>query len=132
MMVAGKDISREMTRACAVCAIKPKKSLVMDWMWKLPKRRCPVWLPCSGAVGAGFFPVGEKRHPFCQRTHSSAERIQGYGWVEERTKLFCLSWQRKEKQRTDRKQKRSRKIHSFSPKLKVNHNTNHPTSQTSV
>ena len=48
-------------------------------------KRCPAGLPCSGAVGAGFFPVGEKRHAFCRRTHSSAERIQGYGWVEERT-----------------------------------------------
>ena len=41
---------------------------------------------CFGAGGAGFFPVGEKRQPFCRRmARSSAERIQGYGWVEERT-----------------------------------------------
>ena len=49
-------------------------------------KRCPAGLPCSGAGGAGFFPVGEKRQPFCRRmARSSAERIQGYGWVEERT-----------------------------------------------
>jgi hypothetical protein len=96
MTVAGKDISREMTRACAVCAIKPKKSLVMDWMWKLPKRRCPVGLPCSGAADTRFFPVGEKKYPVLQT--NGVRRQNGFinvGWwrkeplaKKNRTRLF--------------------------------------------
>ena len=43
-------------------------------------KRCPAGLPCSGAVGAGVFPVGEKRHPFCQRT-PFAGRTDSKMWV---------------------------------------------------
>ena len=59
-------------------------------------KRCPAGLPCSGAVGAGFFPVGEKKYPVLP---ANAIRWQdGFknvgGWRKEplakknRTRLF--------------------------------------------
>jgi hypothetical protein len=50
-------------------------------------KRCPAGLPCSGTVGAGVFPVGEKKHPVlpANGTFASGKRIQKCGWVEERT-----------------------------------------------
>lgn len=59
-------------------------------------KRCPAGLPCSGAVGAGVFPVGEKKYPVLP---ANAIRWQdGFknvgGWRKEplakknRTRLF--------------------------------------------
>ena len=44
-------------------------------------KRCPAGLPCSGAVDAGVFPVGEKKYPVLPANGTFIGRTDSRIWV---------------------------------------------------
>ena len=73
---------------CTVRMGMPKKPKVREREAEASVvKRCPAGLPCSGAGGAGFFPVGEKKYPVlpANGTFARGDRIQKFGWVEGKT-----------------------------------------------
>ena len=67
-VVVGKYISwGKGGEHCTVRMGMPKKPQVREREVEASVvKRSPAGLPCSGAGGAGFFPVGENNYPFCR------------------------------------------------------------------